>query len=68
MAKGGAGDVLCGVIAGLLALGMEECEAASLGVYVHGLAGEAAEKKTGTHSVLAGELADCVGEVINENI
>lgn len=68
MAKGGSGDVLCGVIAGFLALGMEECEAASLGVYVHGLAGEAAEKKTGTHSVLASELADCVGEVINENI
>lgn len=68
MAKGGSGDVLCGVIAGFLALGMEECQAASLGVYVHGLAGEAAEKKTGTHSVLAGELADCVGEVINENI
>lgn len=68
MAKGGSGDVLCGVIAGFLALGMEECDAASLGVYVHGLAGEEAEKKFGTHSVLAGELADCVGEVINGNI
>lgn len=66
MAKGGAGDVLCGVIAGLLALGMEECEAASLGVYVHGLAGEAAERKFGAHSVLSGELADCIGEVINQ--
>lgn len=68
MAKGGSGDVLCGVIAGFLGLGMDECEAASLGVYVHGLAGEAAEKKFGTHSVLAGELADCIGEVINERI
>lgn len=68
MAKGGSGDVLCGVIAGFLGLGMDECEAASLGVYVHGLAGEAAEKKYGAHSVLAGELADCIGEVINETI
>lgn len=68
MAKGGSGDVLCGVIAGLLALGMEECDAASLGVYVHGLAGEAAERKFGAHSVLAGELADCIGEVINERM
>ncbi len=68
MAKGGSGDVLCGVIAGLLGLGMEECEAASLGVYIHGLAGEAAARKFGVHSVLAGELADCVGEVINETV
>jgi len=68
MAKGGSGDVLCGLIAGLLGLGMDECEAASLGVYVHGLAGEAAAKKFGIHSVLAGELADCIGEVINETV
>ena len=68
MAKGGSGDVLCGVIAGLLGLGMDECEAASLGVYIHGLAGEAAARKFGMHSVLAGELADCVGEVINETV
>lgn len=68
MAKGGSGDVLCGVIAGLLGLGVDECEAASLGVYVHGLAGEKAAKKYGVHSVLAGELADCVGEVINETV
>ena len=68
MAKGGSGDVLCGVIAGLLGLGMDECEAASLGVYVHGLAGEAADRKYGTHSVLAEELADCIGEVINETV
>ncbi len=68
MAKGGSGDVLCGLIAGLLGLGMDECEAASLGVYLHGLAGEAAAEKFGVHSVLAGELADCIGEVINETV
>lgn len=68
LAKGGSGDVLTGVIAGLLALGMDECEAASLGVYVHGLAGEAAAKTIGVHSVLAEETADCLGEVINETV
>lgn len=68
MAKGGSGDVLSGVIAGLLGLGMDECEAASLGVYIHGLAGEAAARKFGVHSVLAGELADFIGEVINETV
>lgn len=68
MAKGGSGDVLTGVIAGLLALGMEDCEAASLGVYIHGLAGELAAKRYGVHSVLARETADCLGEVINEEV
>lgn len=67
MAKGGSGDVLTGVIAALIALGMDECDASSLGVYVHGLAGELAAEKYGEHSVLAGELADCVGEIIAKN-
>lgn len=68
MAKGGSGDVLTGIIAGLLALGMDECEAASLGVYVHGLAGERAAKEFGVHSVLASQIADCVREVVNETV
>ena len=65
LAKGGSGDVLAGVIAGLLAIGMDDCEAASLGVYVHGLAGQAAEERFGAHSVLARETADCLGKIIN---
>ena len=64
MAKGGSGDVLTGVIAGLIALGMEEGAAAAFGVYIHGLAGEAAERRYGAHSVLARELADSLSEVI----
>lgn len=62
MAKAGSGDVLTGVIAGLLAQGMEGCEAAAFGVYLHGLAGEAAAKRQGGRSVLAHELADCLAE------
>lgn len=68
MAKGGSGDVLSGTIAGLIAIGMEDCEAASFGVYLHGLAGEKAAETFGIHSVLAGELAGCLGEVINETV
>ena len=68
MAKGGSGDVLTGVIAGLVALGLEESDAAALGVYVHGLAGEAAEQHFGVHGVLAGEIADCLPEVYRDGI
>lgn len=60
LAKGGSGDVLTGVIAGLLALGLTEDEAASLGVWVHGLAGSTAGENIGMHSVLARETADAI--------
>ena len=45
MATAGSGDVLAGVIGSLLAQGMKAEEAAPLGVYVHGLAGDAAKRK-----------------------
>lgn len=60
MAKGGSGDVLTGVIAGLLARGMDCSEAAWMGVYVHGLAGEKAAGIWGDQGVLASNLADCL--------
>ena len=60
MAKAGSGDVLTGVIAGLLARGMECSEAAAMGVYIHGMAGEAAAKQYGMNSVLARNLADSI--------
>ena len=53
MAKGGAGDVLGGMITGLLAQKIEPYEAGTLGVFLHGLAGDAAQKKKGSYSVLA---------------
>lgn len=65
MAKGGSGDVLTGVIAGLLALGFSEDEAAALGVFLHGRAGAAAACKKGEHSVLARDIADCLLEKID---
>lgn len=61
MAKGGSGDVLTGVIAGLLARGMEAAEAAAFGVYLHGLAGESAAAELGENGILASDLANAVG-------
>ena len=58
LAKGGSGDVLTGVIAALLAAGCTPLYAAALGVYVHGKAGEYAERQWGTRGVLASELPD----------
>ena len=60
LAKGGSGDVLTGTIGGLLALGFSEDEAASLGVWVHGMAGSLAGKEKGEHSVLARDTADAL--------
>lgn len=56
MAKAGAGDVLSGIITGLLAQKMDCYEAARLGTYLHGLAGDAAKESCGSYSVLAEDL------------
>lgn len=56
MAKAGAGDVLAGVIAGLMAQRMPGYEAAVLGVYLHGLAGDTAREECGAYGVLAEDI------------
>ena len=56
MATAGTGDVLAGTIAGLLAQGVAPEEAAALGVYLHGLAGQRATAKFGDAGMLAGDL------------
>ena len=61
MAKAGSGDVLAGIIASYLAQGLSEWEAALLGVYIHGRAGEIIEKEQGAYSLLARELAQKAG-------
>lgn len=60
LAVGGSGDVLAGIIAGLLAQGLEPYAAAVLGGYLHGAAGELASEFWGNAGLLAGELADWV--------
>lgn len=66
MAKAGSGDVLAGIITGLLAQGLSGDEAAKLGAYVHGCAGEAAAGEKGRYSILARDIADCLGNVLKE--
>jgi NAD(P)H-hydrate epimerase len=63
LAKAGSGDVLSGVIGGLLAQGRETLAAAGVGAYVHGLAGVAARQRIGTAiSVTARDILDFVAE------
>ncbi len=63
MAKGGAGDVLTGIIAALLASGHEPLDAAVIGVYAHGKAGDLAAAEFGMRGVRAGDIADKLGLV-----
>jgi len=56
MATAGSGDVLTGVIAGLLGQQLSPLYAAALGVYLHGLAGDLARDRLGVWSMLAGDI------------
>ena len=58
MATGGTGDVLAGTIGALLAQGLAPFDAARLGVYLHGLAGELVSERIGDAGLLAGDLPD----------
>jgi NAD(P)H-hydrate epimerase len=58
MATAGSGDVLTGILTGLLAQGYSAKEAAILGVYLHGLAGDLAAKEKSQHALIASDLTD----------
>ncbi len=60
MASGGTGDVLSGTIGGLLAQGLDAFDAACLGVYLHGLAGDVVRDRIGDAGLLAGDLPDAL--------
>ena len=62
MATGGSGDVLTGILTGLLAQGYSSEDTALLGVYLHGLAGDFAAKKYTQHAMIAGDIIDNLGE------
>lgn len=65
MATAGAGDVLTGVILSFMAQGLRPEQAASVGAFVHGLAGDLAVEKTGYYGLMASDIADHCGIAIN---
>ena len=58
MASGGMGDVLAGIIGGLLAQGYQPAEACQLGVFIHGSAGDLAAREIGPVGILARDVID----------
>ncbi|MBI1342808.1 MAG: NAD(P)H-hydrate dehydratase [Terrimonas sp.] len=61
MATAGSGDVLTGILTGLLAQGYPATSAALLGVYLHGLAGDLAAKEKSKEAMIAGDIIDFLG-------
>lgn len=66
MATAGSGDVLTGVIAAFLAQGLRPEIAASVGVYIHGLAGDIADEELGEFGIIASDIADRVGRAVRK--
>lgn len=66
MAKGGSGDVLTGLITGLLAQGYSPEVAARMGVYIHGVAGDIASEIYSPESMSAINIISCLGEVFKD--
>ncbi|MEN8203433.1 MAG: NAD(P)H-hydrate dehydratase [Bacteroidota bacterium] len=61
MATGGSGDVLTGLITGLLAQGMAPLDAALTGVYLHGAAGDLVVEDIGQEALIAGDMINYMG-------
>lgn len=61
MATAGAGDVLTGIISGLLAQNYSPLNSCILGIYLHGLAGDIAAKKLSQEAMIAGDIVENLG-------
>ena len=62
MATGGSGDVLTGIITGLLAQGYVPKDAALLGVWLHGKSGDIASKRHGQEALVASHIIEFLGD------
>ena len=66
MATAGSGDVLTGVILGFLAQGLSSEDAAIVGVYLHGLAGDLAATAISECSLVAGDVVEYLGRAFHK--
>ena len=66
MATGGSGDVLTGIILGLLAQGYSSRDACIVGTYLHGLAGDLASEDLGYEASLASDITGHIGYAYQE--
>lgn len=66
MATAGSGDVLTGIIVSLLAMGLDRLNAAGLGVYIHGLAGDIASNEENNYSLIASDIIEKLKIVLKE--
>lgn len=64
MATAGSGDVLTGIIAGLISQGLNSKDAATLGVYIHGLSGESASNELGNYAVMADDIINHINHIV----
>lgn len=66
MATAGCGDVLTGMIGGLMAQGLSSTDASRLGVFLHGLAGDIKAREKGYLSLIASDVSSGISEAIKE--
>ena len=66
MATAGCGDVLAGIITGLLARGYDQREACTIGMYLHGLAGDIAVRDIGQESLIASDLINYLPKAFSQ--
>lgn len=65
MATAGSGDILTGIIASLLAVGISPFQSGAYGAFIHGCAGDCSSKKHGTRSTTASRILDHIEEVFS---
>ncbi|HIE05931.1 MAG TPA: NAD(P)H-hydrate dehydratase [bacterium (Candidatus Stahlbacteria)] len=66
LASGGSGDVLSGMIGGLIAQGVDPFDASKAGVYLHGLAADLAVQDQNEYSLIASDILEFIGPAIDE--
>ena len=66
MGTAGSGDVLTGILTGLIAQGYSALNACILGVYIHGLAGDIAAKRRSIHSIIASDIIEVLPAAYKE--